>query len=468
MEIDMKNSLADIHPELVSEWSESNLPLTPDTVTYGSNKEVWWKGACGHEWQASVKSRSSGENCPICSGKRVVEGINDLATLEPELALEWSEENISLKPSMVGIGSHKKVIWKGKCGHEWSASVKNRVKGSGCPYCSHHLVLEGFNDLASQMPKVAAEWSEKNYPLRPTMVTAYTNRKVWWKCKEGHEWNTQISTRSYGSKCPYCSGEILLSGFNDFRTRQPQLAGEWSKRNLPLTPDMINEKSRKNVWWKCQKCGFEWKAAVHSRVKGAKCPVCADRAILSGYNDLASTDSYLLGEWDYEKNTDISPEYISRNSMRKVWWKCPFGHSWKGKISERAIDGKGCRECEKEYQGVFPQLAVGYYAAKKGLKVLFHSDTALGIPLEIYIPEEKVAVESFEGTKEMEGVKKYICKQKGIKLVKIIYRTNDNEIEFAYKIKRLFQSIHIFISSDVEQDVMTIREHFYKWRKRQM
>ena len=300
------------------------------------------------------------------------------------------------------------------------------------------------------------------------MVTAYTNRKVWWKCIEGHEWNTQISTRSYGSKCPYCSGEILLSGFNDFGTRQPRLAGEWSKRNLPLTPDMINEKSRKNVWWKCQECGFEWKAVVHSRVKGAKCPVCADRAILSGYNDLASTDSYLLREWDYEKNTDISPEYISRNSMRKVWWKCPFGHSWKGKISERAIDGKGCRECEKEYQSVFPQLAVGYYAAKKGLKVLFHSDTALGIPLEIYIPEEKVAVESFEGTKEMEGVKRYICKQKGIKLVKIIYRTNDNEIEFAYKIKRLFQSVHIFISSDVEEDVMTIREHFYKWRKRQI
>ena len=183
---------------------------------------------------------------------------------------------------------------------------------------------------------------------------------------------------------------------------------------------------------------------------------------------MASTAPYLLGEWDYEKNTDISPEYISRNSMRKVWWKCSFGHSWKGKISERAIDGKGCRECEKEYQGVFPQLAVGYYAAKKGLKVLFHSDTALGIPLEIYIPEEKVAVESFEGTKEMEGVKRYVCKQKGIKLVKIIYRTNDNEIEFAYKIKRLFQSVHIFISSDVEEDVMAIREHFYKWRKRQI
>ncbi len=36
----MKNSLADVHPQLVCEWSEGNFPLTPDTVTYGSNKQV--------------------------------------------------------------------------------------------------------------------------------------------------------------------------------------------------------------------------------------------------------------------------------------------------------------------------------------------------------------------------------------------------------------------------------------------
>lgn len=109
----MGNLLSEVHPELIEQWSERNLPLTPDKITYGSNKIVWWKGACGHEWQTSIKARSNGENCPICSGARVVEGINDLATLKPELAAEWSSKNKTLKPTMVSVGSHKKVIWKG-------------------------------------------------------------------------------------------------------------------------------------------------------------------------------------------------------------------------------------------------------------------------------------------------------------------------------------------------------------------
>lgn len=190
----MGNLLSEVHPELIEQWSERNLPLTPDKITYGSNKIVWWKGACGHEWQTSIKARSNGENCPICSGARVVEGINDLATLKPELAAEWSSKNKTLKPTMVSVGSHKKVIWKGKCGHEWSATVKSRAtNGTGCPYCSHNKILVGFNDLASQRPEIAAEWSEKNYPLKPDMVTAFANRKVWWRCSKGHEWNTLTS-----------------------------------------------------------------------------------------------------------------------------------------------------------------------------------------------------------------------------------------------------------------------------------
>ena len=124
----MSNSLAAVHPELIAEWSDRNLPLTPDSVTFGSNKKVWWKGACGHEWETSVKARSNGEKCPICSGARVVTGINDLSTLKPKLASEWSEKN-EIKPTEVSIGSHKKVIWQCKQGHEWTATVRQKEDG---------------------------------------------------------------------------------------------------------------------------------------------------------------------------------------------------------------------------------------------------------------------------------------------------------------------------------------------------
>lgn len=384
----MSNSLASVHPELISEWSEKNLPLTPDKITFGSNKRVWWKGACGHEWETSVKARSKGEKCPICSGARVIEGINDLATLKPLLAQEWSEKN-ELKPTEVSVASHKKIIWKCKHGHEWEASVKSRtVNGTGCPYCSHNKVLAGFNDLASQYPDIAAEWSDRNLPLLPTMVTAFANSKAWWKCKDcGNEWHTLISTRSGGSRCPYCSGYTLLKGFNDLATTHPELAAEWSERNYPLMPDEVNAKSRHNVWWKCKTCGNEWKSVINARVKGTVCPVCADRAVLAGYNDLATTDRKLLAEWDYEKNS-LLPTQVSRRSMKSVWWKCSLGHSWKAKISDRTIIGEKCTVCEKEYRSVFPGLAVAYYANQKGLKVQLGSDKLLGIPLETYIPSQ--------------------------------------------------------------------------------
>lgn len=238
---------------------------------------------------------------------------------------------------MVSVGSHQKVLWHGRCGHEWTSSVKSRVSGTGCPYCSHNIVLPGFNDLATKSPAIAAEWSEKNFPLHPDMVTPFANRKAWWKCNRGHEWYTLISTRSGGSQCPYCSGLLLLKGFNDFETLYPILANEWSERNRSLKPDMVNEKSLKKVWWKCKECGFEWLSPVKSRVKGSQCPVCSEREVHLGYNDLTTTDADIAAEWDIGKNIKLSPEKVTRNSLYSVWWKCSKGHSWKARIVDRTL-----------------------------------------------------------------------------------------------------------------------------------
>ena len=69
-----------------------------------------------------------------------------------------------------------------------------------------------------------------------------------------------------------------------------------------------------------------YKRQVNARVKGTVCPVCAEREVLVGYNDLATTDSQLLSEWDYEQNK-LKPTEVSRTSAKRAWWKCRHGHS---------------------------------------------------------------------------------------------------------------------------------------------
>ena len=89
----MNNSLAEVHPELVSEWSKKN-KIKPTEVSIGSHKKVIWKCKLGHEWIATVKSRTINRtDCPYCSHNKVLARFNDLATLFPEVADEWSDKN---------------------------------------------------------------------------------------------------------------------------------------------------------------------------------------------------------------------------------------------------------------------------------------------------------------------------------------------------------------------------------------
>ena len=131
------NSLERKSPNIATEWHPTkNGKLRPDMVSYGSKKKVWWLGKCGHEWQATVDSRSRGNGCPICANQQLLVGFNDLATVSPNVAREWHPtKNGSLEPTMVSPKANKKVWWLGKCGHEWQATVNDRANGTGCPVC---------------------------------------------------------------------------------------------------------------------------------------------------------------------------------------------------------------------------------------------------------------------------------------------------------------------------------------------
>lgn len=264
----------------------------------------------------------------------------------PGLALEWSDLN-DIDPETLTPGSNYKACWVCAKGHRWSATVNNRSRGSGCPYCTNKKVLEGYNDLATTHPEVAKEWSDRN-TLKPTEVVAGSNRAVWWLGDCGHEWEQPVGKRtSRGDGCVYCAkaGTTLLPGFNDLESRFPEISKEWHPRNTKR-PSEVFSKTQTRFWW-LGDCGHEWETTVANRTHNrAGCPFCASNPkVLKGFNDLLTRFPLLAKEWDSEEN-DVGPGEVTPGSAKKYGWVCSRGHKWRATVGSRTSKkGARCGYC---------------------------------------------------------------------------------------------------------------------------
>jgi hypothetical protein len=331
-------------PKRISPLTETNPELAkeafgwdPTSVTAGSGKKLQWRCPYGHQYLSTPFKRSSGQGCPICSGRQLLVGFNDLATTHPEIAKEahgWS-------PTAVSKGSEKKYLWKCSSNHIYEATVHSRTsKYSGCPFCSGQKVLAGFNDLNTLHPELALQavgWDPKEIFFR-------SNRKLQWKCGEGHEWKVSPSSRVFhNSGCPYCSGKRILSGFNDLKTLHPKLALQadgWD-------PALVSPNSHKAMSWKCS-CGYQWSTSPNKRLSNLKrssrtefdCPSCNGKVLQRGKNDLQTLFPKLALQadgWD--------PSYIFAYSKKLLMWKCDLGHNWRAIVSNRTGRDSGCPTC---------------------------------------------------------------------------------------------------------------------------
>lgn len=347
-------SLSANFPELKNDWDyEKNNGLLPEQVTGNSHLQVWWKcHICGYSWRASVGSRTRGQGCPACSHTVAYPGVTDLATIDPDLVSEWNyERNDGLKPEDYLPNSGRKVWWKcSQCGHEWKTSISNRHNGSGCPACSNRVLVKGRNDLASQRPILVRDWSYNDNLQRPEEMLFTSASVVWWECHTcGYKWRASIYARSIKNQpCPYCSGRAVWPGKNDFATMEPELMKDWDfQNNTSVNPSELSHKSHQKVSWKCHKCGYEWIAALNTRVDSIGCPKCGkgkrNRTIR---HSLAEKKPEVVIFWDYDKNEGLLPNEVSYGSNTKICCKCPVcGCQWMSTVKQLSKDS--CPECRK-------------------------------------------------------------------------------------------------------------------------
>lgn len=377
-----------ISPALAKMWHPTkNGTALPDDYTAGSGFKAWWICPLGHDFIAAIRDASHGHLCPYCSGNKVWAGFNDLATVNPALAAEWHPvKNLPLDVTQVSGGSKVKAWWVGGCGHEFYQSINARSSlGNNCPYCAGQKILAGFNDIATTHPEVVKEWNYvKNVDLLPTQISAGTNKKVWWIGKCGHEFMTAISekVRAETSNCPYCSGKLVLAGFNDLKSNFPEISAEWHPSlNGKLLPSEISAKSTKKVWWICP-AKHDFEAAVRARTgQGITCHYCAGNRILAGHNDLLTTHPEIAKDWDYSLNGNLTPEQFSKASDVNVWWVCSSSHSYNMRISGRTssnrLDGSatGCNICSNhvlasginDLETLYPKVSKEWHPTLNGV-----------------------------------------------------------------------------------------------------
>lgn len=410
------NDLATVNPELVEEWdTERNIGITPHDVLPKSNKKVWWKCKQGHEWKAAICERTSGTNCPVCVGKQVVEGFNDLQTTHPNLAAEWDyEKNKGTTPQHISHGSTKNVWWKCNEGHTWKSSVANRTRGNNCPICGNQQLLKGYNDLATVNPELAQEWNyAKNVNLHPSDIFPNYNKKVWWICRKGHEWQATPNSRIQGTGCPICSSELHTSfpeqciffyitqkthATNrekvhgkeiDIFVPQYNLAVEYNGsffhkdqknkdkqkyeflRNQGIRLIVVEESDKNTVgddviYYKYNSRDFsnlEWAISqllkfLHfddTNVNISKDEIKIKEQYIQWEkaNSVLNKFPELSKEWHPTKNGRITPEMVSYQSNMKVWWLGKCGHEWYADVAHR-VSGRGCPYCSNK------KVLVGY------------------------------------------------------------------------------------------------------------
>lgn len=205
---------------------------------------------------------------------------NAMLKVRPDLFNEWDfckNEELGLDIYLVTRSSNKKAWWRClKCHSTYNKRIKDKaVRNYGCTYCAGRKV-NNTNSLAKLNPKLASEWHPtRNVDLTPHNVTCGSNKKVWWICDNGHEYESQISNRTIGDNCPFCSGHRVWVGYNDIWTTDPNLA------KLLLNPEdgfKYSKGSCEKVNWKCPDCGEIIKSKKIQNIKnqGLPCPVCSD------------------------------------------------------------------------------------------------------------------------------------------------------------------------------------------------
>ena len=369
------NSLNDTNPKVAAEWHPKKNKFSPKEVTSGSNKKVWWICSSGHEWKATIHSRSvKGYGCPYCSGHYAGYG-NTLSAKHPELVKEIDFMKSKINPDEIHPGTELALWWKCERGHSWKTSVKHRTQenGTGCPFCTSQTSspeIRLFCELKSIFPdtknREKIQKTEVDVYIPSLKIAVEYDGAYYHKDKHTHD-EQKIKT-------------LNKAGLKVFRLRE---------KPLLINDDDVQVLPRNSAPKKSEINELLYKVCTFNPEFKKVCEKYINQKGFSNENEYRRILSYLPGppkedsllelfpeissEWNFNKNSPLKPEMFHPHSGKKMWWVCSLGHEYQATIDKRTLYNRGCSYCSNKKVGYgnslhdkFPAIAAEWFQPGNG------------------------------------------------------------------------------------------------------
>lgn len=337
------------NPKLIEEFSRKNERMIND-YTYASNDYALWEcSECGFEWKSKIGNRTLlKRGCPKCGRKKTAEGVrkakakkNNLSEQFPQLAAEWDyEKNYPLKPADISSGSEEKVFWICPwCGTNYEMRINKRTRrNSSCPRCAKQSTSFPEQAIYYYLNKVFPKATNRDSTLgfEVDIFIPELNIAVEY---DGIRWHsTEASLKKDNVKDDKCVGKgIKLIRFRDSRLTKT------SHADIINCKDGDNADLEKGLLTLFNMIGCE---PPSIDLKRDTINIIASYSRMRKEKSLSALFPEIAAEWDYEKNTNLSPDMVPYGYGKKVWWRCSkCGNSFSATPNGRTCSKSGCPRC---------------------------------------------------------------------------------------------------------------------------
>lgn len=346
------NSLATLSPHIAAEWNyEKNRDLTPNDVTNGSGKKVWWLCKYGHEWEAAINPRTKkGVGCPECF-KRTNTSFSEQSILyyfqkifpkiENRKRIQINEEtfeadiyieDLNVAVEYDGARTHK---------NKFDKDLKKRMS-------FQNVGIRIINVREGELPSLTENHRDELIIEEGRRINDKNRTQMIKKLMDLLNINYSFEIDVAKDRVQILEMYHRVRAKNNILQKAPEIAAQWHPtKNGNLKPEYFPFGSKEKVWW-LGKCGHEWASAIYTRTKvGNGCPYCRNLYV-NETNSLESLNPEMLKFWDFDKNNadEIYPSLVVPSSPKEVWWRCSNEHSFKSGIRVRlASKHESCPYC---------------------------------------------------------------------------------------------------------------------------